>query len=304
MAEPPALPVEANRPEAPPPEENIALAALYQLVGSAMLVTLASFVKLAGDECTPMQAVLYRSLFSIPPLLLALGRRGVSPLSTRWRLLTLRGLAGTAALFCYFFTIAHVELANALALQQLAPIFVGFLSIGLLHEHPRASHWLLALVCLVGALLIARPTRGVISLPALVGLLSAFFSSLAYVGVRALTSSEPTPRIVLWFSAIATAVALPITLPTWRWPSLRANALLIAAGLLAAPSQGAMTAAYRRAPAHVAAAFSYANVPLAYLSGLLIWGERPDSLAHLGIALIVVGGVVLVISLQRHPRRR
>jgi drug/metabolite transporter (DMT)-like permease len=288
-------------PEAPPPAENIALAALYQLVAATALVVLASFVKLAGSEATPMQAVLYRSIFSLPPLVWALRRRRVPVLSRRWRLLTLRGLAGTAALFCYFYTIAHIQLANALALQQLAPIFVAFLSVWLLRERPGLLHWGLALVCLAGALLIVRPNRGLVCLPALVGLLSAFFSSLAYVGVRALTTSEPTARIVLWFSTIGALVALPVTLPGWRWPSPRAQLLLGVAGLLASVSQGAMTAAYRRAPAHVAAAFNYANVPMAYLSGLLLWGEQPDWLAHVGIAMILAAGIALVMILRsRH----
>lgn len=301
MIGPHAIPELAGHPEAPPPTENIPLAALFQLAGSAALVILASLVKLAGSECTPMQAVLYRSVFSTPPLLIALRRRRASLFSRRWRLLGLRGLAGTGALFCYFFAIAHIELANALALQQLSPLFVAFLSVWLLGERPRPSHWVLAIICLGGALLIVQPGRGVLSLPALVGVLSALFSSLAYIGVRALTSSEPTPRIVLWFSLIAALIALPFTLPGWRWPSLRANLLLVAAGLMAAPAQAAMTAAYRRAPAHVAAAFSYANVPLAYFSGLLVWGERPDWLAHLGIALVVAAGVALVYTLRARP---
>ncbi len=287
------------------PGDNVGVAALLQLVGSLLFVGLAALVKLAGDEATPMQAVLYRSVFSMLPLLLEMARRRISPIGRRWRLLVLRGVAGYLALFGYFYAIAHIHLANTLALQQLAPIFVAFFSVWLLGERPRALHYLLAGVCLGGAMLVVRPDRGLLSVPSLVAVGSALFSALAYVSVRALTRSEPTPRIVLWFSIVASVLALPFVLPGWRWPGPRASLLLVGAGLLAAPAQALMTAAYRRAPAHVAAVFSYVSVPLAYLSGVVVWGERPDHLANLGIGLIVTGGAALVASLRGgHERDR
>jgi drug/metabolite transporter (DMT)-like permease len=288
----PRADADAGAPDRP------ALAAVLQLLSTAFMVAVATLVKLAGAEATPMQAVLFRSLFSIPPLGLAMVRQRAHPWSRRWRLLTVRGVVGFLALGCYFMAIARTELANVLVLQQLAPMFVAFLAVALLRERPRRIHYLLAAVCLAGALLVIQPDRGVASLGALYALGAAVCSSLAYVSVRALTRTEPTARIVLWFSAVATLLSLPLALPGWRWPSLRASLLLAGAGLLAAPMQSCMTAAYRRAPAHVVAAFSYSSVPLAYLSGVALWGEQPSLTAHAGIALIVIGGVWLVVSLR------
>jgi len=264
--------------------DNVPMAALFQVAGSALFTAMAALVKLAGAEATPMQAVLYRSVVSLVPLSAELARRRISPLSPRWTLLLVRGLLGFLALACYFFTIARVQLANALALQQLAPIFVAFLAVCLLRERPRRSHYLLAALCLLGALLVVRPTQGVVSLNASDGVLSSRFSAMVYVTVRALTRTEPTVRIVLWFSSVASILALPLTLPGWRWPSLRAHLLLIGAGLLAAPAQTRMPGAYRRAPAHVAAAVSYRSVPRGYLLGLLVGREPAAGAALLGIA--------------------
>jgi drug/metabolite transporter (DMT)-like permease len=263
------------------------------------MVTVASLVKLAGPSATPMQAVLYRSVISLLPLGVVMLRQRISPRSPHWRLLVVRGAAGFAALSCYFFAVARTELANVMALQQLAPMFVAFLAVWLLRERPRRIHYLLGAVCLAGALLVVQPNRGLVSLGSTLAAGSALFSSLAYVSVRALTRTEPTTRIVFWFSSVAALGALPVTLAQgWRWPTPRANLLLCAAGLLGAGMQVFMTAGYRRAPAHVVAAFSYATIPLGYLSGILFWGERPDGLAHLGIALVVLGGISLVVSLR------
>ena len=277
------------------------LSAALMVAGSFLFVALAALVKLASDEASSMQAVLYRSVFSALPVLVMLRVQRLGLDSPRRRMLLLRGALGAAGLCSYMWAVTHAHLADVQTLQQLSPIFVAFLSVSLLDERPRARHWLLAVVCLVGAVMVVRPTRGLASLDASAALLSALFSSLAYVSVRSLTRTEPTARIVFWFSAVATIVALPFVVADWHPLSARAHLLLAGAGLLAAPAQSLMTAAYRHAPAHIAAAFSYATVPLSYAAGLVIWHERPSGWSEAGILLILAAGVAIVVWV--HPSR-
>ncbi len=298
-----SLPKSLSSPTATRALNNVPMAALLMIIGSVCFVTVAALVKLACREATPMQAVLYRSFFSSLPTLLAMRLGHISVFSRKWRLLFLRGFIGFCALYCYLWSVAHIYLSDVLALQQMSPIFVALLSIKLLGEMPRRSHLLFTGICLLGAVLVIRPTRGLASLDSSVALLSALFSSGAYVAVSALTKTEHTLRIVLWFSMVSSVLSIPFVLPAWRWLSLSANLFLILAGLTAALAQTLMTAAYRRAPAHLSSAFSYFTVPTAYLVGLLFWGEKPDSLAHLGIALIVIGGVIIVLSVGFHRSR-
>ncbi len=269
------------------------------MLGScAFFVVVAGLLKEATLEVTSMQAVLYRSLFAGLAIGLTMVHRGEPVRSTHWRLLMVRGGIGFAAISCYLWAVAHAPLADVMALQQMSPIFVAFLSILLLRERPRPLHFGMAALCLIGALLVVQPTRGFASLNSAAALGSAILSSGAFVATRALTRTEPTRRIVFWFCAIALLLSLPFVMPGWQWPSWRSNLLLITAGLLGAGAQGLMTAAYRRAEAHVTSAFSYANVPLAYLAGLIFWDEQPNAWAGLGILLIAVGGVVIVISVR------
>jgi len=268
------------------------------LVASAFFVGLAAMVKLASDEATAMQAVLYRSVFSAVPVWLAMRQQRVPIGSPRKGLLFVRGAIGGMALFCYMFAVTRAQIADVMALQQLSPIFVTLLSVWFLKERPLLHHYLFAMVCLVGAFLILRPGRGMASVDASVAMLSALLSAMAYISVRSLTKTEPTLRIVFWFSGVAALLSLPFVLASWKMLSLRANLLLIGSGVLAAVAQTLMTASYRRAPAHVAAAFSYANVPLAYLVGIVLWHERPDLWANLGILLIVVSGIAFVTTMR------
>lgn len=283
-----------------PAREQVARAAVLMVSGQACFVAMAALVKLASDEATPMQAALFRSIVTIPPVLGAMLMAREPVRSPRWRLLVWRGVIGFSALACYLWSVAHAELASVVALQQLSPMFVAVLSVWWLGERPRPIHWALAAVCLGGALLVVRPTRGVASLGAAAALLSAVLSALAYVSVRRLTRTEPTSRIVLWFSAVATLLALPLALADWHALSDRSIGVLVIAGLFAAAGQSMMTASYRRARAHVAAVFAYASVPFGYLLGIVGWGEHPDALGTAGITIIALAGIVIVRS-QRTP---
>ncbi len=277
---------------------SVARAAGLMVVASFFFVGVAALVKAASHECTAMQAVLYRGVFSGLPLLVVMGARAMPVGSPRWRLLALRGAIGFAALFCYLWGVTHIPLADVLALQQLSPVLVALLAVFLLGERPAPRHWLLVGLCVGGALLVIRPTRGLVALPSLVAVMSAFFSAGAYVAVRALTRTESNLRIVIWFSGASALLALPAALPDWRWLSTESHLLLVGAGVTAAFAQTLMTAAYRAAPAHIASAFSYASVPMAYLAGLLVWDERPDLLSHLGILLIIAAGVALLLLVR------
>ncbi|MBI5783441.1 MAG: EamA family transporter, partial [Gammaproteobacteria bacterium] len=53
--------------------------------------------------------------------------RGVSQLKTgNLRGHLVRGLAGVAAMYCYFYAIAHLPLAEAVLLNYSTPLFIPF----------------------------------------------------------------------------------------------------------------------------------------------------------------------------------
>ncbi|PKN31411.1 MAG: hypothetical protein CVU63_24080, partial [Deltaproteobacteria bacterium HGW-Deltaproteobacteria-20] len=59
-----------------PAREDVAASALLMVLGAGFFVALAVMVKAASDEATPMQAVLYRSVFSALPLLVIMRVQG------------------------------------------------------------------------------------------------------------------------------------------------------------------------------------------------------------------------------------
>ena len=103
-----------------------------------------------------------------------------------------RGLAGVAAVACYFYAIAHLRLADAVLLNQSMPLFIPLVERAWVGERIPGRLWGVLLLGFAGLLLILRPGYSASSVPAaVVGLASAVFASIAQVGIRRLTRTEP-----------------------------------------------------------------------------------------------------------------
>jgi drug/metabolite transporter (DMT)-like permease len=128
----------------------------------------------------------------------------------------------------------------------------------------------------------------------LIGVASGMFAALAMVSIRRLTRSEPTLRIVFYFSAVCTAVsAVPLA---WRWqtPEPGLWILLVLVGVLASLAQSLMTRAYAHAPAAHVGPFTYSTVVFAAAVGWLFWGEVLDVLSFAGALLVCLAGILTI----------
>lgn len=193
---------------------------LVLMVASAASFALMAAVVKALLPDTPTQAVVFsRGVIMTVAFGLLARRSGVSLRGTRTGMLVVRGLLGYAALSCYFYSVQHLHLGDAVLLQYSHPIYVAILAPWFLRERTRASHWAFVAAALVGVALIVRP-GGALRPEALVGASGAVLSSLAYVAVRSLSRTEPPLSILVWFplvsvvpSFFATLAAGPAALP-------------------------------------------------------------------------------------------
>jgi drug/metabolite transporter (DMT)-like permease len=74
-------------------------------------------------------------------------------------------------------------------------------------------------------------------------------------------------------------------------------------GVLAGVGHWLLIGAYLAAPASLVAPFTYLQMIWATLYGYAIFGQLPDGLSALGMAVIVASGVGLVLHERRMGRR-
>jgi len=273
------------------------------MVASAVLfASMAAMVSLAARELANAPIVFFRHFIMVVFLLPWLVREGRGALRTNdLRGHLVRGLAGVAAVACYFYAVARMRLADAVLLNQSMPLFIPLVERAWLGERiPRRLVFVL-LLGFCGLLLILKPASGVFQPAALFGLASAVLAAVAQVGIRRLTRTEPVMRIVFYFGLVASAVALPPAACWWTAPSARTWGVLLLLGVFATIGQLTLTRAYLYAPAASVGPFLYAGPVFAGVLDWLVWGRLPDALFVAG-AVVVIAAATLALRLQ-HPER-
>jgi drug/metabolite transporter (DMT)-like permease len=200
------------------------------------------------------------------------------------------------AMYCFFFAIAKLGLAEALLLNYSLPLFIPLVERTWLGEPTPRGIWKPLGIGLLGLVLILKPGLGLFRPAALVGVLGAVFAATAQVGVRRLSLTEPVMTIVFYFAISSTLIALGPALASWVTPraaDLPMIALLVVCGTIA---QLCMTRAYQLAPAARVGPFIYASVAFAAGFDWWVFARRPDLTSSFGTALIVVAGVLALRS--------
>jgi drug/metabolite transporter (DMT)-like permease len=152
-----------------------------------------------------------------------------------------------------------------------------------------------------GILVLLRPGSAVFH-PATGFLVLAAISNALY---QLLTRKLPndTPHTTLFYSGLVGAAGLSLGLPFVETPdvmTVRDAMFLLVLGLLAGLGHWALIAAFLRAPASLIAPFTYLHMIWATFYGFAIFGQLPDALSAVGMAIIVASGVGLML----HERRR
>ena len=275
--------------------------ALLMVASAVLFASMAAAVRLAARELPNAPVVFFRHFLMLLFLLPWLWRQGRAAIATKdFPGHVARSLAGVSAIGCYFYAIARLRLADAVLLNQSMPLFIPLVERAWLGERIPRRLWGVLLLGFAGLMLILRPGTGVFEPAALVGLASAALASIAQVGIRRLTRTEPVTRIVFYFGLIGSTAALPTALYWWRTPTALTWVWLLLMGVFATLGQLTLTRAYVHAPAASVGPFLYAGPVFAGLLDWLIWGRLPDALFVLG-ATIVVAAATLALRLRSAP---
>jgi drug/metabolite transporter (DMT)-like permease len=273
--------------------DDLRKGAALMVVSALMFALMGAGVKVAARTLPNAQVVFFRSALGLLFLLPWVAPLGLSGLrTTRWREHLLRGAAGLGAMYCFFYAIAHMRLPDAVLLNYSLPLFMPFVESAWLGEPVPRRLWGPVGIGFCGIVLILKPGLALFQPAALIGLLAALFAAVAQVGVRQLTQTEPTARIIFYFGAVSTAAsAVPVVIAP-RMPAASEWPVLAAVGLLATLGQIFLTRAYAHAPAARVGPFIYSSVVFAGLLEWALWSSVPDALSLAGMALVAAAGVL------------
>ncbi len=260
--------------------------ARYMLLATLYLALMNVGVKLLPG-IPAHEIVFFRALVSLVVAYAMLRRQRLSVWGNNRPLLIWRGLAGTTALVCYFYSLHLMPLASAVTIQQLSPIFTILLSSVLLGEHASRKQWGAFMVAFAGVVLVKGFDPRVTIPEALLCMAAAFFAGLAYNLVRMLKDHDHPLVVVFYFPVVTVPLVGAYTLTHWVWPDPGQLALLLGVGLATTASQVYLTRAFQADRASRVSIINYLGVVLALVIGWLGFDEGVGPMALMGAGVII-----------------
>lgn len=265
--------------------------------GSLTLVVMATLVKHLGTDLPSMEILFFRSLIGFFFVLPFFIRNPLEPLRTkRPGMHLVRGATGAVGNACFFWTLTHMLLADAMALQFSRPLFMIPLALVFLGEIAGWRRSIVALVGFLGIMLYARPFTAGFEPGAFIGAAGALAGGLVVICIKRLATSEPT-RVIMFYYAFWNAVfALIPTVLLWVTPTWWQLALLAIVGFLGISGQTLITHGLTLGDATVLVPLDYSRIVYSAVLGFLLFGELPGPWSFAGMALIVASSLYLVLT--------
>ena len=184
-----------------------------------------------------------------------------------------------------------MPLAEATSVNFLAPVLVTALSVPLLKEHVTTGQWVAVVMGFIGVLVVVHP-GGSMFTPAI---LFPFGSALGFCFYQILTrrvAAYDSPTTSNFFAGLCNTLVMTALVPFfWKMPEWDHLLLMLALGGFGMSAHLLLTQAFRFAAPAMLAPFSYCQIVFAGLLGFVVFGQVPDHLSMVGIAIICLSGL-------------
>lgn len=276
-----------------------AIAFLVAVLGIATFSCLDAVMKIVVLQVGTITALFWRNLVGVGVSgILYASSRPKLPARNVLRLHLLRGSLSTVYSVAFFWGLARVPIAQAIAITFIAPLLSLFLSARHLGEKITATTIVASITGFIGVLVILvgqwRSTSGH---AAFLGALAVLFSAVLYAVNIVLMRKQAQvsgPIEVAFWQNVVVALQMGAVAPFLaRLPPLGAVPLIVLAALLAVGSLLLLAWAYARGEASYLSTSEYTAFLWAALFGWLLFHESL-TLATLCGALLIVGGCILV----------
>jgi drug/metabolite transporter (DMT)-like permease len=267
-----------------------ARAIAYMLTASFLIIVLDTAVKWLAKGYSPLQIGFVRYVMGLGIAAgIATRAGGIGTLRTR-RIggHLLRSALNLTTMLSFYYALRLLPLADSIAINFAAPLFVTALSGPMLGEHVGIRRWSAVAFGFAGVLLAVQPSPSGISLGAGLALLSGLCWALTIVTSRQISGTESSHTILFYYS-LAVVIVLGAAMPSlWIEPSLHDWIWFIVVGISGSFGQFCYNQAFRYGEASLVAPLDYLSIVWATLFGFVIFGDIPSWLVLGGAACIIV----------------
>ena len=271
----------------------------FNLVLASFFFSLMTLCVKNIDKRIPIyELVLFRSLLSLMITLFIINLKKINPWGKNKSLLILRGVLGTLALICIFYSIRNMPLSLSTVIQYTYPIFISIFAGIFINEKVTRNIIIALIIGWIGILVILNPIQlsninvEIENVSILVAFLGAICTALAYVTVKKLSFSEDIYVIIEYFPLVSFITLLPVVLINWVSPNLSELVWIIGIGLFTQLGQTFLTIGLKNLPASEASTINYLQVLFGSIWGILFFSEIINLNFLLGSSLVLLGTII------------
>ena len=271
--------------------------AIYLILASFFFSLMTVCVKKIDYRIPILELVFFRSIFSLIVTSIIIKKMNINQWGVNKPLLILRGLFGTFALICIFYSIRNMPLSIATVIQYTYPIFISIFAGIFINEKLNLNLWLAVFLGWIGIFIILNPYNGStfndIRLNiVLVAFIGAICTSLAYVIVKYLSKKEDVFVIIKYFPFVSVMTLSPYVLTNWVMPTYEELIWILGIGIFTQSGQTFLTLGLKYLKASQAAAINYLQVFYASLWGIYLFEEEMTINFIAGSCLVLLGTII------------
>jgi drug/metabolite transporter (DMT)-like permease len=255
------------------------------------------------SEVPITQVILVRALISLVICSVMMRQLGLSFKGNNPKLLILRGVFGTISLTLFFYTLQVMPLATAVSVQYLSPLFTVLFATFMVKERASLLHWVCFFIAIIGVIIAEGFDPAVLPFEAILGLISAMASGVAYNLIRVLRTTDHALTVMISFPIVTIPIIGPVAV--WQWVELNQVQWLwmLGVGIFTHFGQLYMTKAFQAAPAKEVSLYMYSAVILAGAIGYFVFNERLSLATHFGLAMIGIAMLLpTLIIIKTRPK--
>ena len=276
------------------PQNTALRAGLFMVLAMGSFVSNDTIVKILGAHLPVGEIIALRGMMAM----LFIGgiclRQGLLPEFPKLlqRNVLARSSFDVIATIAFVTALMHMPIANLTAVMQAVPLAVALLSMVLLREKVGWQRMAAIIAGFIGVLMIVKPSVNHAGIYELLTLLIVLSVALRDISTKRIPSRIPTFLVALGNAGFVTAGGLALAAfqgmvkpEPWELALLALAAACLSSGYLF------MVATLRLGELSGTAPFRYSVMVFAIISGVVVFGQFPDSIAMLGMALVVAAGL-------------
>jgi drug/metabolite transporter (DMT)-like permease len=207
-----------------------------------------------------------------------------------------RGLAHGFGVILWFFAMARIPVSEVTAIGYITPIFVSIAAFIFLKEHFSISIIGALVICMMGMIIIIRPTTSGIAIGQLSMVIATLFFAASYILAKKLSSTESTLEILVALNFIVTVTLAPFAIAFWVTPSIQEVLFLSIVAFFATAGHFTMTMALKLAPITITQPISYVQIVWASCIGFVFFGETISFWFSVGASLIILSSLYVTYT--------